>query len=489
MATTVTIEDGHPVIRVEILGSGPMGPRGEKGDRGETGPQGAQGIQGIQGPAGPQGATGPAGPGVPSGGSTGQVLKKTSGSDYAAEWAAEDEDTFRVTYGTSTWADIGGAIVDGKIVWCPYQNRKYYLTRTLPNGPDVWCLFTAANKDGSISWIELDSRSNTWTNGSTSAPYSKPSGGIPASDLASGVPLIPSGGTTGQVLKKTSGTDYAVEWANESGGGGTTEIFWATYNSTSAADIAAALTAGKLVCCEKSGSVFTLTQSVTSNGVTTYTFASPDAGGRVSYFTANSSGTWSVISKSLIPTGDASNPKALGTASPGVALTFARGDHVHPKPTASDLDITIPSASSATPQALGTASAGSSTDYARADHVHKKPTANDLGITIPSPAILAPSDPASSASVGSSTKYAREDHVHKMQTVPSAAATTPSPLGTADVGASSKYARADHVHAMPTAANVGAIAAPSSPSVGDFLVYTSNGWAAQSLSIWQGGSY
>lgn len=31
---------------------------------------------------------------------------------------------------------------------------------------------------------------------------------------------IPAGGTTGQVLKKTSGTDYAVEWANESGGGG-----------------------------------------------------------------------------------------------------------------------------------------------------------------------------------------------------------------------------------------------------------------------------
>lgn len=38
-------------------------------------------------------------------------------------------------------------------------------------------------------------------------------------------------------------------------------------------------------------------------------------------------------------------------------------------------------------------------------------------------------------------------------------------------------------------AGVEVIAAPSSPSVGDFLVYTSNGWAAQSLSVWQGGSY
>lgn len=40
---------------------------------------------------------------------------------------------------------------------------------------------------------------------------------------------------------------------------------------------------------------------------------------------------------------------------------------------------TIPSASSATPQALGTASAGSSSNYSRADHVHTKPSASDVG--------------------------------------------------------------------------------------------------------------
>ena len=44
--------------------------------------------------------------------------------------------------------------------------------------------------------------------------------------------------------------------------------------------------------------------------------------------------------------------------------------------------------------------------------------------------------------------------------------------------------------AIPTsAADVGAIAAPSSPTVGDFLVYTSNGWGAVTLSAWQGGSF
>lgn len=73
--------------------------------------------------------------------------------------------------------------------------------------------------------------------------------------------------------------------------------------------------------------------------------------------------------------------------------------------------------------------------------------------------------------------------------IPSASSATPQALGTASAGSSTDYSRADHVHAKPTASDVGAIAAPSSPSVGDFLVYTSNGWEAQSLSVWQGGSY
>ena len=50
-----------------------------------------------------------------------------------------------------------------------------------------------------------------------SAKYTKPQDGIPASDLASGViPTVhnvPAGGSAGQVLTKTSGTDYEAGWA------------------------------------------------------------------------------------------------------------------------------------------------------------------------------------------------------------------------------------------------------------------------------------
>lgn len=59
-----------------------------------------------------------------------------------------------------------------------------------------------------------------------SAAYVKPSSGIPAADLASGVvPTVhnvPSGGSENQVLAKNSGTDYDLKWVNQSGGGGAT---------------------------------------------------------------------------------------------------------------------------------------------------------------------------------------------------------------------------------------------------------------------------
>lgn len=64
----------------ETGATGPQGPKGDTGDTGATGPQGPQGIQGVQGPQGPAGA------GVPTGGTTGQYLKKKSGTDYDTEW-------------------------------------------------------------------------------------------------------------------------------------------------------------------------------------------------------------------------------------------------------------------------------------------------------------------------------------------------------------------------------------------------------------------
>lgn len=66
--------------------TGATGPQGIKGDKGDTGATGPTGPTGPTGATGATGATGPAGPGVPTGGTTGQVLKKASGTDYDTVW-------------------------------------------------------------------------------------------------------------------------------------------------------------------------------------------------------------------------------------------------------------------------------------------------------------------------------------------------------------------------------------------------------------------
>ena len=149
MATTVTIENGQPVIRVELIGSGPMGPRGPQGEKGDTGETGSRGPQGDTG------AQGPAGPGVPAGGSAGQILKKKSAEDYDAEWADESggggAEIFWAEYGTTTYSEIGAALTAGKLVMCEYGGIYYSYhyrmidTRYFTSEGGYWLTVTSGN--------------------------------------------------------------------------------------------------------------------------------------------------------------------------------------------------------------------------------------------------------------------------------------------------------------------------------------------------------
>lgn len=82
------------------LPGGP-GAQGEPGPQGEPGERGLQGIQGERGPAGADstvpGPAGANGQGVPTGGTTGQVLAKTSGSNYATAWVTPTGGSFGLT--------------------------------------------------------------------------------------------------------------------------------------------------------------------------------------------------------------------------------------------------------------------------------------------------------------------------------------------------------------------------------------------------------
>jgi hypothetical protein len=114
---------------------------------------------------------------------------------------------------------------------------------------------------------------------------------------------VPVGGTTGQVLRKASGTNYDTEWAAAASGSG------------SVTSVALAGTGLSI-----SGSPITTSGTITAN-VVYGTTAGTAAEGNDSRFVVASTTT----------------PAALGTAAVGTGTTFARADHVHAIPTAANV--------------------------------------------------------------------------------------------------------------------------------------------------------
>ena len=99
---------------------GDVGPKGDKGDagpKGDTGPTGEPGIPGEPGPKGEPGPNGDAGEGVPSGGTTGQVLKKKSNTDYDTEWVNESGGSSLPSGGTLGQLLRKNSATDGDASW------------------------------------------------------------------------------------------------------------------------------------------------------------------------------------------------------------------------------------------------------------------------------------------------------------------------------------------------------------------------------------
>ena len=80
------------------------------------------------------------------------------------------------------------------------------------NGENGATFTPSVDNEGNLSWTNDGNLDNPETK-NIKGPKGEPG---PKGDSGEGVP---SGGTTGQVLKKKSNTDYDTEWVNESGGG------------------------------------------------------------------------------------------------------------------------------------------------------------------------------------------------------------------------------------------------------------------------------
>ena len=309
---------------------GPQGPQGLKGDQGETGPQGIQGEPGPQGPqglkgdqgeTGPQGPQGPAGPQGPQGEpgpqgpkGAGSIPSVTTGGTGAAYTATVPEmDSLEVgamvtiiphTASTSPLVTLAVNDFGAKPI---RRVNSLYPNEVIPVGPAGWFV------EGMPVTLQF--------NGSCWAAL-----GFPKPNLndALGTLTVDNGGTG------------KASWSND-------QLIYPT------------------------------------NFATLGQLAFPSVSG--SFLRQGTSGApyWSSPAETLSAIGAlGENAQAADSAKLGGQLPayYSNYNNLTNKPS-------IPSATSTTPKPLGTATAGTSTYYARADHVHMMPSASEVGAVVP----------------------------------------------------------------------------------------------------------
>lgn len=213
--------------------AGPTGPTGPAGQNGATGPQGPQGIQGIKGDKGDKGDTGAAGaagaPGTPGlpGASVADLryldgtltLEMSNGSTYEAFIEGGSG-------GSGTPGEDGVSVTGAAI------NGSGHLIVTLSDGSTIDAGL-AKGADGAAGATGPKGDTGDTGAASTVPGPQGPKGdtgdtgpagadGVDGADGANGQG-VPTGGTTGQILAKSSATNYATQWidAPTGGGGGT----------------------------------------------------------------------------------------------------------------------------------------------------------------------------------------------------------------------------------------------------------------------------
>ena len=226
---------------------------------------------------------------LPSGGSAGQVLKKASANDYSVEWA--DDTTYESKAAASGGTDVSLVTTGEKYIW----NNK--------------------------------------------GTYSKPSGGIPDSDIAS-----------------------AATW-NAKGNGTITGITMngASKGTSGVVDLGTVITVHQDISgkADKSATVSNVAYDSTNKKITkTINGTTSDV---VSVATLKSAMS---LAKGDVGLGNVDNVKQYSASNPPpYPVTSVNGS-------TGAVTVSVPSAGTATPKMDGTAAVGSSTKYAKEDHVH-----------------------------------------------------------------------------------------------------------------------
>ena len=149
---------------------------------------------------------------VPAGGAAGQVLAKTSGTDYATGWVtaaagATGNVNWRGKYVGGTAYAVNDAVYDVAIAGDNHTSSWICILATSA---------VASPEVDPTHWLELGARHSvnntlTGTGTPTSSTELTPKSYVDSHDM-------PAGGTTGQVLAKASGTAYATNWVAATSG-------------------------------------------------------------------------------------------------------------------------------------------------------------------------------------------------------------------------------------------------------------------------------
>lgn len=234
---------------------------------------------------------------------------------------------------------------------------------------------------------------------------------------------IPSGGASGYVLKKSSATDYDVEWAAESGGGG--GISDVTVNGTSVVTggIAAVTVPTNTSDLNNDSGFVTSDTNVTQTAATpsSYTYWRPlligNSSNATEGYTPSTNTGGSYVFKTL-EAQPSSGTIRMGTAS---MYNGSYTSKLSPDTLTADRTVTIP------------------------DKTGTMAMTSDIPELAPSGG-SSPSTDVQYGSIGTSTYAAHADHRHPTN-FPTTG--TPADLGTASNGSAVTYARSDHVHNLP----------------------------------------
>lgn len=166
--------------------AGPTGPQGIQGPQGEKGATGQQGPQGVQGPQGETGEQGPAG----TNGADGENGKTPVLTQSTINFIPSTTQNGQFTIGAEV--EVGDPIIIACTGSGTYEGR-------------TWVVVGDVMSFASTSHVAVvDVTGVTETTGEQG-----PQGATGAAGVG-----VPSGGTTGQVLAKSSATNYDTEWVN-----------------------------------------------------------------------------------------------------------------------------------------------------------------------------------------------------------------------------------------------------------------------------------